>query len=77
MVQKAEKDPLGLKVSEGRKVKWVHLELLECWGHRAHLAHPVFQGPLDLEVPRVYLESLASLENLGLLGMWGHLERMG
>lgn len=70
-------DPRGLQVSEGRKEKWVPQEPLEHWGHRARLDHPVFQGPLDLEDPRVYLASSASRENLGLLGMRGHLERMG
>lgn len=77
MVQKAERDPLGLQVSEGRKGKWVHQEPLEHWGHRAHPEHPVFKGPLDLEALRVYLENWASLENLGPLVTWGHLERMG
>lgn len=77
MVQKAEMDPQGLKVSEGRKVKRVHQEPLDQWDHRARLDHLVFKGPLDQEVPRVYLVSLASRENLGPLGMWDHLERMG
>lgn len=70
-------EPLGLKVFEGRKVKWVHQGHPEHWGHRVHLDHLAFKGPLDLEDPRVYLESWASRENLGPLVMWGHLERMG
>lgn len=76
-VQKARRDLLVCKVSEGRKVKWAHLDSLDHWGCRALQDHRESQDPLDPEAPRVYLERSASRENLGSLGRRGRLERMG